>query len=108
LDGKERLYKPGKSKMKNGSATQKIPGGKLIRIDVQFSERIERIKITGDFFLDPEETLDRIEETLTGVPLPLDRPALSQRITDLLVEMHAELIGAAPEDIIATLAEAIQ
>jgi lipoate---protein ligase len=94
--------------MKNGSATKKIPGGKLIRVDAQYSETIERVKITGDFFLDPEETLDRIEEQLTGIPLPLDQPALSREIANLLRDVHAELIGAAPEDIIATLAEAIR
>jgi lipoate-protein ligase A len=93
--------------MKSGSATRKIPGGKLIRVDAQYAERLERVKITGDFFLHPEETLDRIEARLAGAALPLDRAGLALSIAACLQENQAELIGITPDDIVTTLAEAL-
>ena len=56
--------------MKTGNVTKKIIGGKLVRIDVAFDERIETVKITGDFFLHPEDTLEEIVGVLEGVLLP--------------------------------------
>ncbi len=94
--------------MRSGSHTQKIPGGKMVRVDAQFAERIEWVKITGDFFLHPEETLDRIEACLLHAPLPLDTPGLTRCISECLQDNQAELIGAAPADFVAILAEAVK
>ncbi len=45
----------------------KVPGGKLIRIDIVLEGMmIKRIMITGDFFIHPEGALERIEEALAG------------------------------------------
>ena len=46
--------------------------GKLVRIELSFDSEfhtIDSIKITGDFFLHPEETLERLEEGLAGEKL---------------------------------------
>ena len=59
--------------MKSGTATRKIPGGKMVRVETTFDKKIESVKITGDFFLHPEETLDLIVKKITGSPLPLDQ-----------------------------------
>lgn len=94
--------------MKKGTATRKIPGGKLIRIDVVFSDTLESVKITGDFFLFPEETLDQIELALKGANIPLDRLALTAKIDGALLENQAELVGVSPADVIDTLEEALK
>lgn len=47
----------------------KVPEGKVIRIEMEFSEVIKSIKISGDFFLHPEEAIERIEEALAGTAL---------------------------------------
>jgi lipoate-protein ligase A len=80
----------------------------MIRVDAVFSDRLEHVKITGDFFLHPEETLEHIEASLEGAALPIDRSALAERIAGCLKADGAELIGAAPEDFVVTLAEAVQ
>ena len=80
----------------------------MIRIDVQVDERIEWVKITGDFFLHPEETLDQIEGCLLHARLPLDTSKLTRCISECLRDNQAELIGATPEDFVAILAEAVQ
>jgi lipoate-protein ligase A len=94
--------------LKMGSATHKVHGGKLIRVDITHDDAaINTIKITGDFFLHPEETLDEVIELLKGAVLPLQVEKLVQEITLLLEKQNAQLIGASPQDMIATLQEAL-
>ncbi len=45
---------------------------KLIKIELTYHQKsmeIKSIKITGDFFLHPEETIEKLEESLVGVKL---------------------------------------
>ena len=50
------------------SVEYKAPGGKMIKLDIEFSgSRISYIKITGDFFIHPEESIIEIEKILTNV-----------------------------------------
>jgi lipoate-protein ligase A len=76
----------------------KVPGGKLVRIALsRENHKICTIKITGDFFLHPESTLDKIEEKLVGAVL--HEPELRKRIESVIAENRAILIGATPADI---------
>ena len=44
-----------------GKAKYKVKGGKLIKVQLAKKEdRIEGIKITGDFFLHPEELIEQL------------------------------------------------
>jgi len=48
---------------------------KLVKIELgylQESMEIKSIKITGDFFLHPEETIEKLEGSLVGVKLEKD------------------------------------
>jgi len=52
------------------SADYKAPGGKLVRVRLRDEQGVIRsIKITGDFFLIPEESLGKLEKMLEDVPL---------------------------------------
>src|SRR2546427_12857077 len=52
------------------SADYKAPGGKLVRIRLKEEQGLIRsVKITGDFFLVPEESLGKLEKMLEDVPL---------------------------------------
>ena len=93
--------------MKTGAATRKIPGGKMVRVEVAYDAQIESVKITGDFFLHPEETLELIQQTIIGSVLPLQKNELVERIDKLLLEQNAEFIGANVADLIDILAEAL-
>ena len=92
--------------MKTNSVTRKF--GKMIRMDVTFSDQILNLKITGDFFLHPEETLDLIVLELTGVSVPVQKELLTKKINQILNNQEADLIGVTAEDIINTLEEATQ
>ncbi len=94
---------------KQGKAIKKIPGGKLVRVDVTFSpDRLESVKITGDFFLHPEDLLVEIESRLAGLALPLARQKLAADLQALLDEQEATLIGFSPADLMDIIEEALQ
>jgi lipoate-protein ligase A len=101
---------PAKSPMikRSGSAIRKVPGGKMIRIDVVFTKSLEKVSITGDFFLFPEDALDEVEAALRGVDLPLDPETITATIEEILRSHKAELIGVSPLEITATLQEALR
>jgi len=49
--------------------------GKIVKINLEYkkeSQVIHSIKITGDFFLHPEETIEQLEQGLCGVKLEKD------------------------------------
>lgn len=93
---------------KTGSSIKKISGGKLIRMDVVYSNQIERVKITGDFFLHPEELITDIEESLAGAEIPILKNVLVDRVEAILNNNSAVLIGFSPDDLISVLMDAIQ
>jgi len=92
--------------MKTNSITRKF--GKLLRLDVSYDDHIEYLKITGDFFLHPEDTLEKIVSELTNISLPLNKEDLILKVEFILDENEAELIGITAEDIIKLLEEAVQ
>ena len=47
----------------------KVPGGKLVVVDTDVEEdRLARVSVSGDFFLDPDDALTRITASLEGAP----------------------------------------
>jgi lipoate-protein ligase A len=65
---------------------------KLIKIALEYredSKRIHSIKITGDFFLYPEESMDELEGSLVGTKI--DRNTIKQTIEKCL--NHSEAFG---------------
>ncbi|MDD5340534.1 MAG: hypothetical protein PHV13_04785 [Candidatus ainarchaeum sp.] len=76
---------------------EKIPGGKLIAVEVWASGNVvARAKITGDFFLHPEEAITRAEASLAGLPLPAEEGEVAARLRAALD--GAQLIGATAGD----------
>ncbi|MFQ5573413.1 MAG: lipoate protein ligase C-terminal domain-containing protein [Nitrosopumilaceae archaeon] len=58
---------------------------KLLKIELKFQENIRQIhsiKITGDFFIHPEETVETLESSLVGVIL--EKEALRYKISSVL------------------------
>jgi len=80
-----------------GKAEYKVEGGKLVKVRLQKTGKaIGKIKITGDFFLHPEELIEELERRLEG--RFLDEEDLAQHIKDLLEKNEAVMLGASPED----------
>jgi hypothetical protein len=90
-----------------GKSALKVPGGKLVKVEVEFSQnKIQQIKIMGDFFLHPEEGIKKIEESLPGKTLKKD--LLAHTIQKTLNENTLQLIGVEPNDIAEAVVLAAQ
>ena len=85
---------------------EKVPGGKLlcIKVDTQ-KDSILSVKISGDFFVHPEESITKLESCFTGLKLPLDESALRQKLQNSTSGVL--LIGFEIEDLIRLLKKAI-
>lgn len=80
-----------------GKAEYKVAGGKLVRATVTIESGIIReIKLTGDFFIHPEDFIEELEEALKGMPLNED--AIIECIKNLASKRGTILIGVSPED----------
>ncbi|MGH3149155.1 MAG: lipoate--protein ligase family protein [Streptosporangiaceae bacterium] len=59
----------------------KAPGGKLVAADVEVTGgRFSRVQVSGDFFLEPDDTLERIGAAVTGLPASADSAAIAAGI----------------------------
>lgn len=59
----------------------KIPGGKLVVVDLEVRDGLVRdVRVAGDFFLEPDEALPAIDAALEGVPEGTDAAGLAARV----------------------------
>lgn len=66
----------------------KVPGGKLVVVDLELHEgRLRQVRVSGDFFLEPDTTLARIDAALEGL-------AADVGATGFTVAVAAALEGA--------------
>lgn len=80
-------------------ASKKVVGGKLIRAEVEFDEAIRKLKITGDFFMHPEEAIEGIENSLIGMAVSISKEELESEIKQFLEARQILLIGFSPADL---------
>ncbi len=84
------------------SADYKAPGGKLVRVQLtEENGEVRSLKITGDFFLVPEENLAKLEKTLEGAPLK--EKELSILVGRFFKATQAQSLGVSPEDFVKAL-----
>lgn len=74
-------------------AIYKVPNGKLLKIFLHPSSdgRIEHIRIMGDFFVYPEESIEQLEQALIGAAL--DETELIETLNSLIGSQKMELFG---------------
>jgi hypothetical protein len=78
-------------------AEYKIPGGKLLACTVETkNDVITELKISGDFFMHPEETIGKLERTILGSKVA-DYP---ERIHGFFKNTKVTLLGVAVDDFI--------
>ncbi len=75
-------------------STYKVPKGKLLKIFLEYNEKsklIDNLKITGDFFAYPEESIEILEYKLKNALLK--REILIEKISSIIKENQIEFIG---------------
>lgn len=74
----------------------KVPGGKLVAVDVEVKDsRIVHAAVSGDFFLEPDEALADINGAIVGLSASASADQISHAITGALSE-GVSLIGFTP------------
>nr|BFF12734.1 hypothetical protein GCM10025699_40370 [Microbacterium flavescens] len=77
----------------------KVPGGKLVVVDLEVAEgRIAGFRLAGDFFLEPDTALDAIDRAVNGLPVESDAATIAATIKRGLPD-DAVLLGFSPEAI---------
>jgi lipoate-protein ligase A len=79
----------------------KVPGGKLVAVDVDVEAgRLARVRVSGDFFLEPDSALEHIDAALEGLPAESDAGELARAIErglDDRFDGSVALIGFSPQ-----------
>lgn len=75
----------------------KVPGGKLVVVDLEEVDgRMAGVRLAGDFFLEPDEALDAMNAALEGLPIDTSGEEMARAVAAALPP-DAELMGITPE-----------
>lgn len=94
-----------KNKQRHGE--YKVPGGKLVIIDLELEKgMLEHVLLSGDFFLEPPEALDAITQALVGASEEASEEELAARIRAHLSH-DVEMVGFSPEAVAIAVKRAL-
>lgn len=75
----------------------KVPGGKLVVADVEVEGGVlSEVRLSGDFFAEPDEALFRMQDAVRGAPADLSGKELAA-LMETALEPQDMLLGATPE-----------
>lgn len=85
----------------------KVPGGKLVVVDLEVEEGvIAHFRLSGDFFLEPDEAIHSIDAAVLGVPADADAATFALAVRDALPP-GAVLLGFSPEAVATAIRRAL-
>ncbi len=85
----------------------KVPGGKLVVVDLEVADGTLRdVRVSGDFFLEPDEALDAIDRALEGAPADSSAQALTRRV-DAELPPHTTMYGFSAADVATAVRRAL-
>ena len=85
----------------------KVPGGKLVVVDLELEGgRIAQVQVSGDFFLEPDTTLEAINAAVRGLPADADVARISAAVAAGLTG-EAMLYGISAEGVAVAVRRAI-
>lgn len=89
-------------------SSQKVKEGKIVKVEAQFDNVITKLKISGDFFLHPEEVLDEIEKSMLDLERDVSFDTLAFKIRNIIKNYDAQMIGISPESLALVIREALK
>jgi hypothetical protein len=85
--------------IESGNCTYKVPNGKLIKVTVDHEkERIIKVRIRGDFFIHPEESIDDLELALKDVEYR--KMAITDVISKFFIRDDLVAFGITPQALV--------
>jgi len=91
-----------------GTAEEKVPAGKLLRIKVDYDKKINSVHITGDFFIHPEDSINQIEALVTGIQIGEEESKISQKIKSFVDTKGIQMVGIDSDAIARVLKAAMK
>jgi len=89
------------------SAVEKIKGGKTVSIDVWVeNDLIAKVKLTGDFFMHPEEQINVLERVFEGAKVKFDWIELERKLMVAIQDNDIQLVGVGTGSILSVLRKA--
>ncbi len=93
--------------MKN-FVSEKIGGGKLLQVEVETHDGIaQSVRITGDFFLHPEDAVCDLENALVGACWGDTDDFLTTKLEEIVLSKNAQLVGFACTDLVRLFKKAV-
>ena len=89
-------------------SSQKVKEGKIVKVEAQFENVITKLKISGDFFLHPEEVLDDIENSMLDLNRDVSFDTIVLKIHNLIKNYDAQMIGLSPESLAMVIRETLK
>ena len=89
-------------------AKQKVKEGKVVKVEIECNELIRNIRITGDFFIHPEDILDEIEKSIIGLEKSASIETIMSNIRNRIADRDVQMIGISPESIALLISEALK
>lgn len=75
----------------------KVPGGKLVAVDLRAGDgHLAQVRVSGDFFLDPDEALEVIDDALEGLSTATAVGELTAHIEQALARARTEALLPRP------------
>jgi lipoate-protein ligase A len=86
----------------------KVPGGKLVVVDLEVADgRLANVRVSGDFFLEPDDALPAIDAALTGLPVTSEANDIAAAVTAALPE-GAVLLGFSADSVATAVRRALK
>ncbi len=86
-----------------GKSTLKVPGGKLLKAEVNYEgELIRSAKVCGDFFMHPEDAIEKLDKKLRNIDVKDLEKAVSEALEG------AQIYGAGKDSITKVILEAMK
>lgn len=87
---------------------QKVKEGKVVKVEIECNELIRNVRITGDFFIHPEDILDEIEKSIIGLERSSSIETITSNIRKRIADRDVQMIGISPESIALLISEALK
>ncbi len=85
----------------------KVPGGKLVVVDLADRDgHLADVRVSGDFFLEPDSALDAINAALCGLPVDTSQTRLVVAV-EAALGAHVSLYGITPEGVAIAVRRAL-
>jgi lipoate-protein ligase A len=85
----------------------KVPGGKLVVVEAdERNGTLVNVRVSGDFFLEPDEALDSMTAAIEGLSVTADAGEIARRVRDAL-PADVVMLGFHPEAVATAVRRAI-